>query len=77
MTSVLRRGDSTYGNDSSPAYNAINYTWGRWEIPRTDGVQALKINGVSWDIPAIHPDHFTSAMFKRAIARAGQDREYI
>lgn len=77
MTSVVRRGDSTYGNDSSPAYNAISYTWGRWEIPRTDGVQALEINGVWWDIPAIHPDHFTPAMFRRAIARASQDCEYV
>lgn len=66
LVSVQRRGRSTYGDFKSPKYNILSYTWGRFLS--TSGT-ALPIEGVSWDIPRVHPDHFTTSSFHSIIQK--------
>ncbi|KAH6662339.1 hypothetical protein B0J14DRAFT_645331 [Halenospora varia] len=61
MTSYPWQPGNKYGDQFSPRYNAISYTWGRWKLQDGDhpNVEALHVTGVRWPIPRINPDHFT------------------
>lgn len=61
-----------YGHHVEPRYNAISYTWGRFElekgqIPRISG---LDIGGVEWDIPRITPEHFSRNQLREVLDKA-------
>lgn len=69
MTSVPWAPGNFYGNDLEPRYIAISYTWGRWRLKagvQTD-VEALQVNGITWDMPRVDPSHFTAADFKNIV----------
>ncbi|KAH7370590.1 hypothetical protein BKA65DRAFT_488837 [Rhexocercosporidium sp. MPI-PUGE-AT-0058] len=53
-------------------YNALSYTWGRFEETGETKVGHVKIKGVPWNIPRIDPSHFTVADFERVISRIGK-----
>ncbi|KAL2856526.1 heterokaryon incompatibility protein-domain-containing protein [Aspergillus pseudoustus] len=61
MTSHPWQPGNIYGEHRNPSYNALSYTWGRWEInehgdPETGG---LRVAGIDWPTPRIMPTHFT------------------
>lgn len=73
MTSYEWQPGHNYGEYSRPRYNAISYTWGRYELRRPDEqphVKAVNISGVTWPIPRIDPSHFTTAQFQTLIRRS-------
>ena len=78
LTSLEWQPGNKYGTHIEPDYNAISYTWGRYDvdIPQAKGtkkyrnVNAIEINGVRWRIPRINPTHFTVDQFKRLIWQA-------
>lgn len=72
LVSVPRTGESTYGEFEAPTYNILSYTWGRFMSP--DG-KALSIDNVSWDIPKVHPDHFTVDSLRAVIKRVALGME--
>lgn len=86
MTSFEWQPGNWYGGVVEPRYNAISYTWGRFRLDRKlktgnkkfvkkyRAVQPVNIRGVTWDIPKILPEHFTSDDFHRAIIAACQPR---
>jgi hypothetical protein len=62
-----------------PKYNAISYTWGRWQLK--DGekphVKALDVKGTPWEIPRIDPGkHFSVEQFRQVVLRA-TDSEHL
>ncbi|MCJ1390727.1 hypothetical protein MMC18_003588 [Xylographa bjoerkii] len=67
MTSLEHQPGHVYGDIVEPEYNAISYTWGRYEA---SSGQRLGVNGVSWKIPAIKEEHFTVQQFKEALETA-------
>lgn len=75
MTSYCWQPGNIYGSSLAPLYNAITYTWGRWELRNVDqcpAIRALDIQGVEWAIPRIDPEHFSQEDFMAAINRAVQ-----
>jgi hypothetical protein len=81
MTSYQWKPGNVYGDYLAPKYNAISYTWGRYEIDNPyvekkvnkrvmKHTQAIKIRGVDWNIPRIDPDHFKEEEFQTAIKHA-------
>lgn len=73
MTSYEWQEGHRYGAYIKPRYNAISYTWGRYELRTPDEqphVKAIEIKGVSWAIPRIDETHFTVAQFEALIARS-------
>ena len=58
-----------YGACRNPKYNALSYTWGRWEIMEGGllEIRAAHIKGTSWRIPRIDPVHFTAEAFEAVI----------
>ncbi|MCJ1387457.1 hypothetical protein MMC18_000300 [Xylographa bjoerkii] len=73
MTSYEWQDGHRYGAHVMPAYSAISYTWGRYELPSPHAqphVRAITIHGVSWAIPRIHEAHFTVAQFEALIRRS-------
>jgi len=76
MTSQPWQPGNTYGETKTPKYNVLSYTWGRWEDKTgLSGAEPLKIEGISWKIPAIYPDHFTTLQFQAALQAAVQDHD--
>lgn len=83
MTSYRWSPGAWYGPFRAPKYNAISYTWGRYRLdhtrdPRPESLQCingLTIKGIEWDIPPIHPDHFTEEEFKTVIHRVAEGSE--
>ena len=67
MTSLERTSEGFYGDLCEPTYNALSYTWGRFA---TKHGSALKVNGITWHVPCIKPDHFTVESFHRTLERA-------
>ncbi|KAI3392269.1 hypothetical protein diail_5933 [Diaporthe ilicicola] len=62
-----------YGGWKEPKYNAISYTWGRFQLKQNERpeVQAVDIGCVNWAIPRIDPDkHFSVAEFLSTIIAA-------
>lgn len=73
MTSYRWSPGNVYGPCKAPPYNAITYTWGRWMLRDPEDhpdVHAVDIKGVDWDIPRIHPEHFTRDEFMAVILRS-------
>ncbi|KAH0536392.1 hypothetical protein FGG08_006742 [Glutinoglossum americanum] len=75
MTSYEWQPGHKYGPYIGPQYNALSYTWGRYrltteEIQQMPQVIAIGISGITWEVPRIHPNHFTAAEFQAAIQRA-------
>jgi len=70
MTSLPWKPGNCYGNYSNPKYNAVSYTWGRWELKDRDErpeIKALPVKGVEWFIPRIHPERFTDKEFQAMV----------
>lgn len=61
-----------YGDAVAPRYNAISYTWGRFELQQDSdpSVTGLEVGGVDWNIPRIDPSHFTKEQFHRVVQAA-------
>ena len=59
-----------YNGIKEPTYNAISYTWGRYEDKNEP---PIKINGVSWKIPGINKCHFTVHEFRKVIETATEN----
>lgn len=78
MTSYEWQPGNVYGPATSPLYNAISYTWGRWRVtadaddesPADDVVTPLVVHGIPWDVPRVRPHHFTSEQLLHAIRRS-------
>jgi hypothetical protein len=73
LTSYKWQPGNIYGNTTSPSYNALTYTWGRWKLrdgdsPEKPEIAALPVQGTDWPIPRINPDHFTSDDFEAVIS---------
>ena len=79
MTSFPWRPGNVYGRAKEPLYNALSYTWGRWQvrpgetgltkkqlkIPRLDvDVRPKKEGTPVWDVPRVYPIHFSAYQFK-------------
>ena len=75
MTSLERQGECTYGAATSPAYGVLTYTWGRYRTT-IKGAPALRVKGVTWEIPAIKETHFTVQAFQNVIDRIGEHYDY-
>lgn len=65
MTSVTWDEAVTQCAGSTPVYNVLSYTWGRFTARETE--PALTIHNVLWKIPAIQPAHFTVSEFERVL----------
>lgn len=78
LTSHQWESGNVYGGWKEPKYNAISYTWGRFQLQpgeRPD-VQAIDIKGVPWAIPRIDPDkHFSVQEFRSTIMTACDARD--
>lgn len=69
MTSVEWTPGNIYASRVAPKYNAVSYTWGRYDLQfdksgkskRLRGVKPIEIRGTTWAdvMPRIHPDHFS------------------
>ncbi|KAL8818743.1 MAG: hypothetical protein Q9223_002692 [Gallowayella weberi] len=73
MTSHEWQEGHKYGTHTKPRYNAISYTWGRYELRSPDEqphVKAINISGVTWTIPRIDETHFTVAQYEALIRRS-------
>ena len=81
MTSFEWRPGNIYGGFIEPKYNAISYTWGRYDIDSpyiekkpTKSVKrnarAIKIHGTAWSIPRVHPEQFDTSDFQGLIERS-------
>ncbi|KAK8080294.1 hypothetical protein PG997_008112 [Apiospora hydei] len=75
MVSYEWTSGNVYGGHKEPAYCAVSYTWGRWQLPNDDGETgvesaAIKVHGVPWRIPRIDPVHFRPADLTQALQRA-------
>lgn len=73
MTSYEWQEGHRYGTHLRPRYNAISYTWGRYELrspQEQPHVKPIHINGLTWAVPRIHESHFTVAQFETLIQRS-------
>ena len=81
MTSHEWTSGNIYGDHVAPRYNAISYTWGRFDLLYApDGCNktvlrrttSIKIEGTTWaaNIPRIDPQHFRVVDFQNVIARS-------
>ncbi|KAF2122749.1 hypothetical protein BDV96DRAFT_593249 [Lophiotrema nucula] len=67
MTSFERQetaGIACYGSQSSPTYNILTYTWGRW---MSDQGENVCVRNISWETPRILPAHFSSKQLETAL----------
>lgn len=71
LTSHQWQPGNIYGGYESPRYNALSYTWGRWQLKEGEypEVGAIPVKGTTWEIPRIDPvRHFTAETFAAVIA---------
>ena len=70
LTSHEWQPGNIYGEHENPKYNALSYTWGRWQLDEDDmpDVGAIRIKGTSWNIPRIDPIHFSAEKFAAMVA---------
>jgi hypothetical protein len=68
MTSYQWRPENSYNGVKAPDYAIISYTWGRWRLSdaRPDA-ESLQVKGVPWEIPKVHPNHFTATQFQQVL----------
>ncbi|EGU86919.1 hypothetical protein HZS61_003084 [Fusarium oxysporum f. sp. conglutinans] len=64
MTSYERKPGNKYNGIKEPPYNAVSYTWGRFEDRRE---APIRIKGVTWKIPGIAKHHFTVNEFHQVL----------
>ena len=71
MTSHEWRRGNRYCRFTEPTYNVVSYTWGRYELRGSSmpEVKAVRILGLTWDVPRIDPAHFSDPDFERLIKR--------
>lgn len=74
MTSYTRQSGNRYKGIKEPTYNAISYTWGRFE---DNSELPINIGGVTWKIPGIRKSHFTTSEFQKAIETAAGHYHFI
>ena len=69
LTSYEWQPGNIYGGYQNPKYNALSYTWGRWQLHEDEipGIAAIRIKGTSWSIPRIDPLHFSAERFADVI----------
>lgn len=78
LTSYPWQPGNRYGNFNNPPYNAITYTWGRFQLKPEDrdyaSTQPLPVKGTTWSqyLPKIRPDHFTVDEFLHIIETAAR-----
>jgi hypothetical protein len=81
MTSYQWQPGNKYGEYVPPRYNAISYTWGRYDIDNPfiekkfnkrvmKQTKAIGIQGIEWTIPRIDPEHFTVDDFQGVIKQS-------
>lgn len=71
MTSCEWTPGNIYAGVKEPLYNAISYTWGRWELPTSDvSTTALPVCNVPWAIPKVKPTCFSVGDFENALKAA-------
>ena len=78
MTSQKWKPGCKYGDYVEPKYNAISYTWGRYDlaipslgkIKKYRHTKAIEIKGIDWPIPRISPEHFSLDQFQHLIWQA-------
>ncbi|KAL8785650.1 MAG: hypothetical protein Q9195_008547 [Heterodermia aff. obscurata] len=80
MTSHECTPGNVYANHLAPRYNAISYTWGRFDLDYAPQgcnkavlrkTTSIKVEGTTWasNIPRIDPKHFRVVDFENVIAR--------
>lgn len=71
MTSYEWGPGNCYGPFESPLYNALTYTWGRWELRENQKpeVLPLDIKNISWECPRTDPDHFHPSQLQKVLQR--------
>lgn len=77
MCSLLWQPGARYGTVKEPRYNAISYTWGRYQLEKSSEPvmnvkqpSGLKVHGVDWDIPVVKPEHFHPEQLHGALRAA-------
>jgi hypothetical protein len=70
MTSYEWQLGNKYRGIKEPDFNAISYTWGRYE-DRNE--RPITIHGVCWTIPGIERSHFTIDEFQKTIDSATEN----
>jgi hypothetical protein len=74
LTSYERQPGNKYNGIKEPSYNAISYTWGRFE---NKAETPINISGVTWSIPGIQRFHFTVDEFEKAIITVAEGHPFI
>ncbi|KAF2249629.1 hypothetical protein BU26DRAFT_550026 [Trematosphaeria pertusa] len=70
LTSFHWRPGNTYNDIREPAYFAITYTWGRWELGNGEFPELCALDfGTPWKIPRVHPDCFTPDQLRQLICK--------
>lgn len=62
-----------YGQWKEPRFNALSYTWGRYQKPRKKKRRKARmrfINGLPWKLASIYPRHFRQKSIRNAIFHA-------
>ena len=73
MTSVTWEEALVQCEGSTPAYNVLSYTWGRFV---TSG-PALQVCNTTWTIPAIRKDHFGVTEFEKVLYSIASPQGYV
>ena len=79
MTSYEWQAGHKYGVHIQPRYNAISYTWGRYQLNLSlekPYIKPIKIEGVDWEIPRIDDSHFTVDQFEGLVRRSIEPSSY-
>lgn len=66
MTSYERQEGNLYGSFQEPLYSVLSYTWGRFE-DKSPTSPTLNVAGITWRVPAIDQNYFTTTSFQRVI----------
>ncbi|KAL8791209.1 MAG: hypothetical protein Q9213_000166 [Squamulea squamosa] len=78
MTSLEWQPGNIYGDHIAPAYSAVSYTWGRYDLDipgakrqrKFRKVRGIKIMGIDWSVPRINPvEQFSVDQFYNLIKR--------
>ena len=76
MRSYEREPGNLYRDVIEPRYNILSYTWGRWQLLPGEG-QAIDVDGISWNIPAVDPLVFTAQEFELILKRIGDGVDWV
>lgn len=74
MTSYSWSDGNIYGTRTEPKYNALSYTWGRWEVSQGP---SLQVKNITWAVPAVREDCFTVAAFQRILEIVCEGVEFV